>query len=227
MADWRADPMNQPDQLVRQLRDQGIQDERVLAAIRETPRQRFVPPELAGSAWDNHALPIGHAQTISQPYVVAAMTEALGLTGKEHVLEVGTGSGYQAAILCKLAGSIITIERLESLARRATSILAELGCDNVTVVVGDGSQGWSQDAPYEAIIVTAGAPEIPPSLLQQLEPKGGRLVIPVGAEGSQQLVLIERQGDRLRQSAIGPVAFVPLIGTEGWPSPDDDPSIEE
>jgi protein-L-isoaspartate(D-aspartate) O-methyltransferase len=220
--------VNQADHLVRQLRDQGISDERVLTAIRETPRQRFVPAELAANAWDNHALPIGHSQTISQPYVVAAMTESLGLTGREHVLEVGTGSGYQAAILCKLAGKVVTIERLESLAMRAKAILTELGCDNVTVVVGDGSQGWSAEAPYDSIIVTAGAPEIPPSLLQQLEPEGGRLVIPVGAEGNQHLVLIERKGDRLRQSGIGPVAFVPLIGSEGWPSLEgNDPSTKE
>lgn len=209
--------MSQPDQLIRTLREQGICDERVLTAIRETPRQRFVPPDLAKCAWDNHALPIGLAQTISQPYVVAAMTEALQLTGQEQVLEVGTGSGYQAAILCRLARKVVTIERLASLADQARSVLGGLGCDNVTVVVGDGSQGWPPDAPYNAIIVTAGAPGTPPSLLEQLDPAGGRLVIPVGAEGNQHLVLIERRGEEFRQSGIGPVAFVPLIGTEGWP----------
>jgi protein-L-isoaspartate(D-aspartate) O-methyltransferase len=216
--------MNRADQLIRTLKEQGIVDDRVLNAIRETPRQRFVPPDLVDSAWVNHALPIGHAQTISQPYVVAAMTEALGLTGQERVLEVGTGSGYQAAILCRLAASVVTIERLPTLADQAKAILAELGCDNVTVVVGDGSKGWPQGAPYLAIIVTAGAPEIPLSLLEQLDPSGGRLVIPVGAEGHQHLVLIERQGEQLRQSEIGPVAFVPLIGTEGWPNGEDDPA---
>jgi protein-L-isoaspartate(D-aspartate) O-methyltransferase len=216
--------MNRADQLIRTLKEQGIVNDRVLTAIREMPRQRFVPPALVDSAWENHALPIGHAQTISQPYVVAAMTEALELTGQERVLEVGTGSGYQAAILCRLAASVVTIERLPTLADQAKTILAELGCDNVTVVVGDGSQGWPQGAPYNAIIVTAGAPEIPLSLLEQLDPSGGRMVIPVGAEGHQHLVLIERQGEQLRQSEIGPVAFVPLIGSEGWPFVDDDPA---
>src|SRR5680860_229244 len=148
--------MSQPDLLIRTLREQGICDERVLSAIRETPRQRFVPADLARSAWDNHALPIGLDQTISQPYVVAAMTEALKLTGQERVLEVGTGSGYQAAILCRLARKVVTIERLTSLADQAKSVLAGLGCDNVMVMVGDGSLGWPPDAPYNAIIVTAG-----------------------------------------------------------------------
>ena len=213
--------MSAADQLIRTLRDQGIGDERVLTALRETPRQRFVPPDLARSAWDNHALPIGHAQTISQPYVVGAMTEALRLTGQEQVLEIGTGSGYQAAILCRLARTVTTIERLASLAEQAKLVLSDLGCHNVTVVVGDGSQGWPPGAPYQAIIVTAGAPGIPPSLLEQLDPVGGRLVIPVGPESQQRLVLVERQGDELKQSEIGPVAFVPLIGKEGWPSAED------
>ena len=214
--------MGQIDRLVKKLREQGIRDERVLGAIRATPRQRFVPPELAGSAWGNHALPIGHAQTISQPYVVAVMTEALQLTGQEKVLEVGTGSGYQAAILCRLAREVVTIERLPTLAEQARAILAELGCNNVTVEVGDGSQGWQPGAPYDAIIVTAGAPGIPPSLLEQLATADGRLVIPIGQEGNQHLVLVEWHGDELRQTEIGAVAFVPLIGSEGWPVSDEE-----
>ncbi len=210
--------------LIRTLRNQGITDERVLDAIAAVPRERFVPAELADRAWDNHALPIEFGQTISQPYVVAAMTEALHLDGSESVLEIGTGSGYQAAILCRLAREVISIERIDSLANQARALLAELGCNNVSVITADGSEGYEPRAPYDAVIVTAGAPTIPPSLMTQLSPDGGRLVIPIGPERSQNLVVVERSGRNYVETNLGPVAFVPLIGSEGWPayaSPDD------
>lgn len=211
--------------LIRTLRSQGITDERVLEAMASVPRERFVPDEFADRAWDNHALPIDFGQTISQPYVVAAMTEALHLDGSETVLEIGTGSGYQAAILSMLAREVISIERIAPLAEQARALLADLGYDNVTVVTGDGSEGYEPRAPYDAIIVTAGAPTIPPSLMTQLSPDGGRLVIPIGPERAQHLVVVERSGRNYVETSIGPVAFVPLIGSEGWPghgTPEDD-----
>ncbi len=202
--------------LVAELRREGIKSEPVLDAIATVPRGVFIGEQYRSRAWSNSALPIGYGQTISQPYVVAAMTEALSLTGTDHVLEIGTGSGYQAAILSLLAGDIVSIERIPALAETARATLARLGIDNVSVQIDDGSVGWSGLAPYDAIIVTAGSPAVPPSLIQQLSPNGGRLVIPVGDANGQNLVLLQRNGDRIEQRNLGPVAFVPLIGEEGW-----------
>ncbi|HEY7030915.1 MAG TPA: protein-L-isoaspartate(D-aspartate) O-methyltransferase [Thermomicrobiales bacterium] len=205
--------------LLADLQSQGIRDERVLAAIGHVPRERFVPETNRDQAWANVALPIGAGQTISQPYIVALMTTALGLSGQERVLEIGTGSGYQAAILAELAAEVVTVERHATLAGAAQSLLCELGYPNVRVVVGDGTTGWPEGAPYERIIVTAGAPRVPQPLLAQLSADGGRLVIPVGETDDQVLLVVERQGDRTTEQPLGPVRFVPLIGRAGWEVP--------
>jgi protein-L-isoaspartate(D-aspartate) O-methyltransferase len=199
------------DQLVRR----GIKDKRVLDAMRRVPRHLFIPEELRSLAYFNGPLPIGHGQTISQPYIVALMTELLELTGQEKVLELGTGSGYQAAILSLLARQVYSVERLAALAQRAEAILAELGYDNVVIKVGDGTLGWPEYSPFEAIIVTAGAPDVPRPLTEQLA-DGGRLVAPVGNRWSQVLVKVKRQGDLLIQQRLTAVAFVPLVGEYGW-----------
>ena len=202
--------------LLADLRRQGICDERVLAAIGRVPRDRFVPEAERGEAWANVALPIGAGQTISQPFVVALMTEALALRGPERVLEVGTGSGYQTAILAELAAEVVSVERHPELATEAEPTLRQLGYHNVAIHVGDGTTGWPDAAPYDRIIVTAAGPRVPPPLLAQLHEDGGRLVIPVGEPDDQQLVVVERQGDRTRERRLGPVRFVPLIGRAGW-----------
>jgi protein-L-isoaspartate(D-aspartate) O-methyltransferase len=199
------------DQLVRR----GIQDPRVLDAMRTVPRERFVPTLLQPLAYADDALPIGHGQTISQPYVVALMTEALALQGDETVLEIGTGSGYQAALLSHLARQVYTIEVVEELAEAARQRFAELGYANIEVRIGDGSLGWPEYAPYEAIIVTAAAPNIPAPLLDQLA-DGGRLVIPIGRRWEQILVHLTRTGGQFHRLDLAPVAFVPLIGRHGW-----------
>ncbi len=206
------------EKLIDTLVEQGISDSRVLNAIRIVPRHEFVREAELADAWINHALPIGFGQTISQPYVVAIMTEALALEADERVLEIGTGSGYQTAILAALAEEVISVERVPQLAERARSILSRLGISNVEVIVGDGSLGWPDSAPYDAIIVTAGAPQIPAELISQLDRDHGRLVLPVGPIGSQELLLVERHGERIEQSSLGAVAFVPLIGEQGWNS---------
>ena len=206
--------------LVAELRREGVHDERVLAAIGAVPREEFVPPEHRADAYRNAPLPIGAGQTISQPLVVGLMTQALALTGTERVLEVGTGSGYQAAVLCRLAAQIISVERFPALAERARVVLARLGCANVAVYVSNGTLGWPAGAPYDAIIVTAGAPEVPEALVAQLG-HGGRLVIPVGDRASQELVLVTRQGADVQTQRLGPVRFVPLVGEEGWPADPD------
>jgi len=193
----------------------GIKDERVLDVIRRVPRHLFVPQDIRHLAYSNGPLPIGYGQTISQPYIVALMTELLELTGKEKVLELGTGSGYQAAILSCLAREVYSIERHAALAEQAKKILAQLGYDNVVVRVSDGTLGWPEHAPYEAIIVTAAAPDVPQPLIDQLA-DGGRLVAPVGSRWSQVLVKVKRQGDMLTREHLTPVAFVPLIGEHGW-----------
>ncbi|MDP9367173.1 MAG: protein-L-isoaspartate(D-aspartate) O-methyltransferase [Chloroflexota bacterium] len=203
--------------LVEELQRQGIRDGRVLEALARVPRDRFVPEERQEDAWANVALPIGAGQTISQPYVVALMTEALALTGTERVLEIGTGSGYQTAILAELTSEVISIERHASLAERAVATLTALGYRNVSIHIGDGTAGWPAAAPYERIIVTASGPRVPPPLLKQLDPSGGRLVIPVGEqEGEQRLIAVTREGADLREQMLGPVRFVPLIGRAGW-----------
>jgi len=202
----------------RQLTARGISDERVLAAFRSVRREDFVPQSLREFAYEDTPLPIGSEQTISQPYIVAVTLEALGLRGQERVLEIGTGSGYSAALLSRLAREVYTVERLEPLAEEARRRLPRLGYDNVRVRCGDGTLGWPDHAPYDAIAVAAGGPEIPKALLDQLAPQG-RLVIPVGAdESSQVLVRVIAEGNgRFHQEPIAGVRFVPLIGEQGWP----------
>jgi len=182
-------------------------------------REVFVPRALQGAAYEDRPLPIGEGQTISQPYIVAAMTDALRLRGGENVLEIGTGSGYGAAILAQIAGTVHTVERIAVLSQRARAILRKLGCRTIHVVEGDGTLGWPDAAPYDAIVVTAGGPRIPPSLVAQLKP-GGRLVMPLG-EGDLDQVLVRltrRPGDVDRVERLEHVRFVPLIGAEGWSS---------
>jgi protein-L-isoaspartate(D-aspartate) O-methyltransferase len=206
--------------VARQIAGRDVRDERVLAALREVPRHRFVPPEYAREAYDDRALPLAAGQTISQPYVVALMVEALSLRGTDRVLEVGTGSGYAAAVLSRIAAEVYTIERLAELGDLARQRIAELGYANVHVRIGDGSLGWPDAAPFDAILVSAGAPAVPPTLESQLAP-GGRLVIPVGGAGRvQHLVRLTRVADdRLEREDLGEVTFVPLVGAEGWDPP--------
>lgn len=201
--------------VAKQLRPRGIHDPRVLAAFENVPRHLFVPPEYQTWAYDDAPQPIGYEQTISQPYIVALMSELLMLTGEERVLEVGTGSGYQAAILAKLAAEVHTVELLPDLAERARQTLTSLGLKNVHVHCADGSQGWPDCAPYQAILVAAAAPAVPPPLLEQLA-QGGRLVLPVGARGVQRLELWRRAGDAFSSETILPVSFVLLHGKHGW-----------
>jgi protein-L-isoaspartate(D-aspartate) O-methyltransferase len=195
----------------------GIRDSLLLQALLEVPRHRFVPYEYINMAYTDGPLPIGQGQTISQPYIVALMTELLNLSGNENVLEVGTGSGYQAAVLARMADRVYTIERHADLAERAERTLQELGVCNVQVHVGDGSVGLPKYAPYEAIMVTAAAPKVPKPLFEQLAPDG-RLVIPVGASGAQDLQCWHREGegDDFQCESVLPVAFVPLRGEHGW-----------
>lgn len=206
------------ERMVRQqLANRGIRDPRVLDAMRQVPRHRFVPREELAYAYADGPLPIGSGQTISQPYIVALMTQMLALQGGETVLEVGTGSGYQAAVLAQLVRQVYTVERHASLAENARQVLQELGIGNVEVLLGDGSCGLAAHAPYQAILVTAAAPEVPRPLLDQLA-DGGRLVLPVGGRGSQLLVRWEREGEKFHEESGIPVAFVPLRGEYGWQS---------
>ncbi len=198
-----------------QLLERNIRDPRVLEAMRTVPRHSFVPAEQRDLAYVDSPLPIGNGQTISQPYIVALMTQLLGLKGNERVLEVGTGSGYQAAILAYLASEVYTIERHAELGRLAGRILEDLGYHNVHVKIGDGSRGWAEYAPYDAILVTAAAPQVPRPLLEQLA-DGGCLVIPVGARGNQTLERWVRVGDEFMNDILTAVAFVPLLGEFGW-----------
>ncbi len=199
-----------------QIAARGIKDPRVLAAMRKVPRHLFVDEALKDQAYGDYPLPIGEGQTISQPYIVALMTEALELKGPEKVLEVGTGSGYQAAILAELARWVYSIERYPSLAHRAKRILEKLGYHNVIIKVGDGTKGWPEAAPFDAIIVTAAGPKIPEPLIEQLK-DGGRLVMPVGDEWSQYLIKVTKQGDKLIKENLGAVRFVKLVGEYGFP----------
>ncbi|MCG6955591.1 MAG: protein-L-isoaspartate(D-aspartate) O-methyltransferase [Gemmatimonadetes bacterium] len=204
-----------------QLRRRGVEDSRVLDVMGRVPRERFVPPEFSSRAYADHALSIGHHQTISQPYMVAVMTAALGLNGWEKVLEVGTGSGYQCAILAELAREVFTIERIPELARSAEELLVyELGYSNVHVHAGDGTLGWPEAAPFDAIIVTAAAPGAPPALLDQMDADGGHMIVPVGSQSLQQIEHIRRQGTAFSREKSTPCRFVPLVGLQGWP--DDD-----
>ncbi len=199
----------------RQLLRRGIADERVLAAFRRVPREAFVRPELAKYAYDDNPLPIGEGQTISQPYVVALMTEAARIGPGARVLDVGTGSGYAAAILAELAKEVVAIERHASLADHARDAIGRLGYENVEVMHGDGTLGVPERAPFDAILVAAGAPVVPRSLKEQLA-EGGRLVIPVSANSHQDLVVITRRGEGFEEENLGGVRFVPLLGEEGW-----------
>jgi protein-L-isoaspartate(D-aspartate) O-methyltransferase len=210
------------DWATHQLEQRGIRDRAVLAAIRAVPRERFVPPHLTASAYDDGALPIGRGQTISQPYIVASMTQTLGLNvwseahngERPKVLDVGTGSGYQAAVLAQLGAEVVSIERDSKLAEAARELLGELGYD-VKVVVGDGSAGLPADAPYAGIIVAAAAPAIPVPLVEQLLPDG-RLVIPIGDRRDQTITLVRRTDDGYIQEPIEPAVFVPLVGEHGF-----------
>lgn len=192
-----------------------IYDDRILDAISKVPRERFVPEELRLAAYENRPLPIGHGQTVSQPLIVAMMTQGLSLYGDEKVLEVGTGSGYQAALLSLLAGQVITVERVPELAEAARQRLAELGCANVTVHVAGETLGWPEDAPYDTIIVTAAAPRVPYELMDQLR-IGGRLVIPVGGRDLQELARVVKSPEGPVMSQLGPCRFVPLLGPGAW-----------
>lgn len=192
-----------------------IKDERVLEVMARIPRERFVPPDDQPYAYEDRPLPIGFGQTISQPLIIALMTEALKLTGNEKVLEVGTGSGYQAAILAELARLVVTVERVPALAERAKQLLQGMGYDNVKVFPAQETLGWQQEAPYDAIMVTAAAPKVPPDLMAQLA-IGGRMVIPVGSRYLQELCLVVRGRKRNKVENLGGCRFVPLIGKAAW-----------
>jgi len=198
-----------------QLVPRSIRDEGVLRAMRKVPRHRFVGEDLRGEAYDDHPLPIGHRQTISQPCIVALMTQALALTGRERALEVGTGSGYQTAVLAELSVEVFTVERIPGLLRRAEAVLNDLGYRNIRFKAFDGTLGWDEHKPFDAVLVAAGAPGIPRPLRDQLA-DGGRLVIPVGNRHSQELVKITRSGVRFEESYLGGCRFVDLIGVHGW-----------
>lgn len=206
---WRAEMVE------KQIRARGIVDERVLQTLLRVPRHVFIPQELIDESYQDRPLPIGQFQTISQPYIVALMTETLNLKGHEKVLEVGTGSGYQAAILAHLAKEICTIDRLEELSMKARTTIERLGIDNIRFYVGDGSLGLPEEAPFDAIMVTAAAPRIPAALTAQLS-IGGRLILPTGDRWQQQLKRILRTEDGFEEETILAVAFVPLIGAQGW-----------
>jgi len=198
-----------------QLVSRGIKDPRVLAAMRKVPRHLFVEEALAARAYGDYPLPIGEKQTISQPYMVALMTEAIDPGPKDRVLEIGTGSGYQTAILAELCSKVFSIERIKPLAERAERILKDLGYSNFLIKVGDGTNGWEEEAPFEAIMVTAGAPSVPRALMEQLS-DGGRLIIPIGDEFSQSLTKIVRKENEYRHFNLTGCVFVKLIGEQGW-----------
>ncbi|MCU0974538.1 MAG: protein-L-isoaspartate(D-aspartate) O-methyltransferase [Burkholderiales bacterium] len=198
-----------------QLEASGIRDARVLQAMRTVPRERFVPPDERDAAYYDGALPIGEGQTISQPYVVAHMTEALKLGSKDIVLEIGTGSGYQTAVLSLLAHQVFTVERIAWLSEQAQGTLKEIGFQNISFRIGDGSLGWPEAGPFDAILVACAAPRVPTPLIAQLA-DGGRLIAPVGPRGYQDLVLVRKSGTTIAEDRLSPVAFVPLIGEHGW-----------
>jgi protein-L-isoaspartate(D-aspartate) O-methyltransferase len=198
-----------------QLIPRGIKDNGVLGAMRKIQRHLFMEETLIGEAYNDHPLPIGHGQTISQPYIVALMTQALDLTGKEKTLEIGTGSGYQTAILAELSERVFTIERIRPLMEKSRSLLNELGYTNILFKYFDGTLGWQEYAPFDAMIVTAGAPQIPEPLLDQLA-EGGRMVIPIGDRLSQELIKVTRIKDGLKKKNLGGCRFVDLIGAHGW-----------
>lgn len=210
---WRARSRMVREQLI----SRDIVDERVLKAMDRVPREEFVSEGLRNRAYDDSPLPIGEDQTISQPFMVACMTELLRLKGDEKVLEVGTGSGYQTAILAELAARVFSVERSFTLSQKARKVLEALGYTNILLRVGDGTIGWSEFAPYDRIIITAGAPEVPPSLVKQMR-VGGVMVVPVGDRAHQDLKVIMKTKFRLETQSGGGCVFVPLIGREGWPN---------
>jgi len=213
MADQAAEfAARRAEMVAAQIESRGIKDRRVLSAMRRVPRHLFVPEELRSHAYDDEPLPIGEGQTISQPYIVAYMTEALGLKGNERVLEIGTGSGYQTAVLAELVPEVYTVELLGGLSSRAQSVLERLGYSRLHFRVGDGTFGWAEFSPYDAIMVAAAAVSVPRHLQDQLG-ESGRLIIPVGS-GFQELVLIRREGQGFSRTKLLPVRFVPLISTQ-------------
>ncbi len=206
----------QREEMVRsQIEARGIKDPDVLSAFRRVPRHLFVSEALRDQAYGDYPLPIGEQQTISQPYIVAEMTQALELDKDDRVLEIGTGSGYQAAILAQIVYRVYTIERIRSLHIQARSLFDKLQYHNIVTRYGDGTKGWQQESPFNAIIVTAGAPEVPEILVNQLV-VGGRLVVPVGNQHTQELIKIDRRGNSIQQSNLGGCRFVKLVGEHGW-----------
>ena len=205
-----------------QLRRRGIRDERVLAAMERVPRHVFVGRDFWSRAYDDDPLPIGQGQTVSQPYIVAAMLQALGIRSENRVLEVGTGTGYEAALLAELAREVITIERHSALADAAREILSRLGYCNVTVMEGDGTKGWAEAAPYDRIIVAAASPRLPASLFEQLK-EGGKMILPIGSPELQSLVLVEKIKGQPETLRLDGCRFVPLIGAEGFISGPGEP----
>jgi protein-L-isoaspartate(D-aspartate) O-methyltransferase len=202
-------------QMVQDLRRRGIQDQRVLQAMLKVPRHLFVQRSLWHLAYGDHPLPISQDQTISQPYIVGLMTEALKLRSEDRALEIGTGSGYQTAMLAELAGEVYTMERAAQLIEGARQLLQELGYQGINYRLGDGTKGWAEHAPYDRIIASGSVPQVPPSLIDQLSDPG-RLVIPVGERHIQELVLLQKVGGEIRREELVPCSFLPLIGEEGW-----------
>jgi protein-L-isoaspartate(D-aspartate) O-methyltransferase len=202
--------------LIEALQTAGIRDLAVLRAFDQTPRHLFVPTGVRHRAYEDSALPIGNGQTISQPSVHARYLQELRLTGRERVLEIGTGSGYQTVLLAHLSAQVFSIERVSALLDRARNVIHQLSIRNVSLLMGDGTLGWREYAPYDAILVSAAAPEVPAPLAQQLA-DGGRILIPLGARDEQTLTVLTRRGADLERRDIGPVRFVPLLGTYGWP----------
>lgn len=203
------------ERLVETLQQKGIRDLAVLRAVEMTPRHDFVPSGLRHRAYEDSALPIGSGQTISQPFLHARYLELLQLTGRERVLEVGTGSGYQTVLLAHLVAQVFSIERISALLQQAREAIQRAGVRNVSLLLGDGSVGWREYAPYDAILVGAGAPSVPQPLVDQLA-EGGRLLVPVGDRVEQRLVVARRKGDNVETTEVAPVRFVPLVGSHGW-----------
>jgi protein-L-isoaspartate(D-aspartate) O-methyltransferase len=202
---------------VETLRGKGIRDLAVLRAFEQTPRHAFVPTGLRHRAYEDSALPIGNGQTISQPWVHARYLELLELTGRERVLEIGTGSGYQTVLLAHLVDQVFSIERIPALLQQAREVVQLVGARNVSFLLGDGTVGWREYAPYDAILVGAGAPSLPQPLVSQLA-DNGRLLVPVGDREEQKLMLVRKRGDKVETQEIAPVRFVPLVGSHGWSS---------